>query len=101
MKTLEGWHERGKTNEKNDWDDYCKPGNEVDREVYDYFLDIMPPRTMRRGYFQVGEPKDHRKDDDGKWKGTYMTFAVEEQEDGSRKYVYLGNCFPGKWENQP
>lgn len=96
VKTLQGWHEYGETHEKNDWDDYCKPGDEVDREVYDHFLDILPPRTMKRGYFQVGEPYSMKQDKDGNWKETWTTFARE-----GNKYYYLGNCFAGKREHQP
>lgn len=96
VKTLQGWHEYGETHEKNDWDDYCKPGDEVDREVYDHFLDILTPRTMKRGYFQVGEPYSMKQDKDGNWKETWTTFARE-----GDKYYYLGNCFAGKREHQP
>ena len=55
LKTIEGWHKSG----CNSWDEYCKPGDMVDQGVADYFLDILPPRTMTRDYFQVGEPHSH------------------------------------------
>lgn len=51
LKTIDGWHKSG----CGDWDTYCKPGELVDEGVADYFLDILPPRTMKKGYFQVGE----------------------------------------------
>ena len=56
MKTLKGWEESGKN-----WDDFCKPGELVDEDVYWYFLNILPPRNMGAGYLQVGEPYDSRK----------------------------------------
>lgn len=55
LKTIEGWHKSG----CNSWDEYCKPGDMVDQGVADYFLGILPPRTMTRNYFQVGEPYSH------------------------------------------
>lgn len=47
LKTIEGWHKSG----CNSWDEYCKPGDMVDQGVADYFLDILPPRTMTSDYF--------------------------------------------------
>lgn len=99
VKTLQGWHEFAERTGQSNWDDYCKPGDEIDRETYDYFLDILPPRTMSRGYFQVGEPYSHAQDEDGKWKATWSTFCRSEHDDGSPQYIYLGNCFAGKDKN--
>ena len=98
IKTLKGWHEFAVTNKRNDWHDYCKPGDEIDEEAYDYFLDILPPRTMKRGYFQVGEPYDIVKNETGVFEETYSTFC--RRRDGARvRYFYLGNCFAGKDKN--
>ena len=94
IKTLEGWEKDGRS-----WGEYCKPGDEIDGAAYDYFLNVLPPCTMHYGYFQVGEPHSHRQDKDGKWRATWPTFGEGEHEDGSRKYIYLGNCFAGKSEN--
>ena len=55
IKTLKGWEESGKN-----WDDFCKPGELVDEDIYWYFLNILPPRNMGAGYLQVGEPYDSR-----------------------------------------
>ena len=93
IKTLAGWHEYAETHEKNGWDDYCHSGDQVDEEVYDYFLDILPPRTMRAGYFQVGEPSDSRMNPKtGRFEATYPTFA----QDSRGNFFYLGACFAGK-----
>lgn len=52
IKTLDGWH----NSPHDSWDAYCKPGDCVDEEVYDYFLNILPPRVMRNGYFKSENP---------------------------------------------
>lgn len=89
-KTLKGWHESGART----WDEYCQPGDEIDEEAYNDFLDVLPPHTLKRCYFQVGEPTDTKQDKNGKWRDTWPTFARE----GGR-YYYLGNCFTGEREN--
>lgn len=87
LKTIEGWHKSG----CNSWDKYCKPGDMVDQGVADYFLDILPPRTITRDYFQVGEPHSHAINPKTmKNCGTYATFAVR----GKETWEYCGNCFP-------
>ena len=86
LKTIEGWHKSG----CNSWDEYCKPGDMVDQGVADYFLDILPPRTMRRGYFQVGEPHNYaRNPKTGKQSDTYATFVRY----GKGIWQYRGNCW--------
>ena len=71
IKTLKGWEESGKN-----WDDFCKPGELVDEDVYWYFLNILPPRNMGAGYLQVGEPYDSRLNPKtGKYMATYSTFV--------------------------
>lgn len=97
IKTLKGWNESNART----WGEYCKPMDEIDEEAYNYFLNVMPPRTLRHGYFQVGEPYSHCKDANGNWKAVWPTFCKGQNADGSRKYVYLGNCFAGAWKNVP
>lgn len=71
IKTLKGWEESGKN-----WDDFCKPGELVDEDIYWYFLNILPPRNMGAGYLQVGEPYDSRLNPKtGKYMATYSTFV--------------------------
>ena len=93
IKTLDGWH----NSPHNSWDAYCNPGDYIDEEVYDYFLNILPPKVMRNGFFQVGEPFDSRKDpESGRFSSTYPTFEQGRNgETGERFYRYLGNCFAG------
>jgi hypothetical protein len=54
-RTFRGWQDSGLS-----FDAYFQPGDRVDEETYYYFLEILPPRSMREGAFQVGEPNDHR-----------------------------------------
>lgn len=88
LKTIEDWqNSRCRT-----WDEYCKFGDLVDQEVADYFLNILPPQTMKRGYFQVGEPHSYaRNPKTGKPSGTYATFVRY----GRGIWQYRGNCWTG------
>lgn len=88
LKTIEDWQNSGCRT----WDEYCKPGDLVDQEVADYFLNILPPRTMKREYFQVGEPHSYaRNPETGKPSDTYATFLRY----GKGIWQYRGNCWAG------
>ena len=88
LKTIEDWQ----NSECRTWDEYCKPGDLVDQEVADYFLNILPPQTMKRGYFQVGEPHSYaRNPKTGKTSDTYATFVRY----GKEIWQYRGNCWTG------
>ncbi|MCR2047837.1 hypothetical protein NSB25_11135 [Acetatifactor muris] len=92
IKTMAGWHEFAENNSNGSWDKYCKPGDLVDEGVYDYFLDVLPPRSMERGYLQVGEPHSHQMNvATGKVQATYATFRRAEK----GIWMYCGNCFAG------
>ena len=54
MKTLQGWNDR--TESPNYFGDYATKGDEIDSELYDYFLNIMPIIEHSSGVFQVDEP---------------------------------------------
>lgn len=89
LKTLAGWYE----SDCGSFEAYCKPGELVDEDMVDYFLNILPPRAMRAGYIQAGEPYSTAMDPEtNKTSGTYITFAKV------RKGVweYKGHCFPNK-----
>lgn len=94
-KPFKGWHDFSERTGKHNYYDYAKPGDEVDEETYNHFLDILPPVTMKHGYFQVGEPYSHREDDEGRWRATWATFIQE-----GDKYYYLGHCFAGETVNR-
>lgn len=65
---------------------YLEVGDQVDEGFYDYFINTLPPRTMRATLVQMGEPYSHI---DGK-----PTFATLSKEDGV--WIYKGNCFAGQ-----
>lgn len=77
-------------------------GQEVTEDVYDNFLNIMPPISLRGGQgwqagFQVGEPYCHRDDTrTGKWRPMFMTFTTS----GGR-YYYQGINFAGEVDSWP
>ena len=45
IRTMSGWEEyaEGKVGIEADFGKYCKPGDFVSQDIYDYFLDILPP----------------------------------------------------------
>ena len=70
LKTLEKWFESGLPTAE----DYLEPGDEVDADLIDYFLNVLPPRTNRAGLLQVGGEISTAKDANGHWRPTYLTF---------------------------
>ena len=94
-KPFNGWHKYCDETGNESYDDYAKPGDIVDEETFDYFLGILPPAMMKRGYLQVGEPYSAAKAEDGSWKKTWMTFAKK-----GDKYFYLGHCFIGEHKHR-
>lgn len=91
VKTLYGWSEFYDTTGKGSWYDYAEIGDTVSEDVVDNFLNMLPPRSMKYGYVQVGEAYNHVEDENGTVRATYMTFA---KLDGVWKYC--GNCFAGE-----
>lgn len=61
MKTLQGWNE----STASDFTKYAKPGDEIDYDLYWYFLGVVPPVYMAPGGFLMGEPVTHDRDGDG------------------------------------
>ena len=61
----------------------------IDTEMYDYFLNILPPITNSSTLMQVGEPYDHC--DKG---AIYITFSKE-----NGHWTYKGNCLKGSPQN--
>lgn len=72
---------------KQDWerdgDLRVKIGDVIDQDVFYQLRDCVPPQTLSKGLFQVGEAYDH--DDDGQ--ALYTTF--KHTNDG---WVYIGHC---------
>ncbi|WP_417301078.1 hypothetical protein [Enterocloster sp.] len=104
IKTIKGWEKFADehSGENTDWDAYCKPGDTVGEDVYDYFLNILPPRHLSQGLMQVGEPHSHMMNPEtGKYQATYATFETIGKSDGAIFYRYCGNCFAGSTKNMP
>lgn len=89
LKSIKGWEK----SEAASWGEYCKPGELVGEDVFDYFLNVLPPESLKKGYLQVGEPHGSRLNPrTGKYQSTYLTF-VSAGEKGV--YRYCGASFPG------
>lgn len=84
LKTLSGWRESGLPSVE----DYLEVGDEVDGEMLDYFLNVLPPRTNSAGLLQAGGEISTAKDANGRWRPTYLTFKRQ----GST-WRYAGRCF--------
>lgn len=66
---------------------FAQPGDVVDDEIVDYFLNILPPRTWKHNMMiQVGEAHDFVRG-----LPTYLTF-VRKWDDATPKWVYAGCC---------
>lgn len=78
------------------FDDLVEPGDSVDEAIVDNFRDILPPAMMLPGFLQVGEACDHVKDESGRYRATYATFA----KDQTGKWIFYGECFAGTTKNQ-
>ncbi len=87
MLTYELWHETGKS-----FSELALVGEEVDEEMVDYFINVLPPFSMRPGYVQVGEAHSHREDNNGNWRPTFLTF----EKNSSEQWIYRGPCFGGE-----
>lgn len=93
VKTYEGWHESGLPT----FEDYCSPGDEVDEATVDYFMNCVPPVTLRSDCSQAGEAHDTRKDPEtGQWRSTYTTFSRL----SSSLWRFEGYCFKGQTVNR-
>ena len=91
VKTMESWHGSGLS-----FDEYCFPGDTVGEDIVDYFVNIVPPVTLRFDCIQAGEEHSTERDDIGKYRATYLTF--HKIEDGLCRFV--GYCFEGENQNR-
>lgn len=81
MKTMAGWHESN----ANGFTNYVQVGDEVSEDIFDYFLNVLPPIYWTARLMQCSEPNNHV---DGK--PTYTTFKRE-----GGKIYYAGDCHRG------
>jgi len=79
MKTMKQWHES-----KLNFESFITPGDEIDSELFWYFLEVLPPRKQMAFGFLVGEPTRHDPET-----GEGMLDAFYESPDGKR-FFYGG-----------
>lgn len=93
VKTYEGWHESGLPT----FEDYCKPGGTVDEEMVDYFVNSVPPVTLRSDCTQAGEAYNTEQDPNtGSFRSTYTTFSRL----SPSLWRFDGYCFKGQTNNR-
>jgi hypothetical protein len=78
LKTYANW--------KGDMDEYLQVGDEVDEEMADHFLNVLPPACWRSDIIQIGEPYSHV--------GGRATYATLRKDSG--RWYYAGHCFRGE-----
>jgi hypothetical protein len=91
VKTMAGWTESGISN----FGDYCKPDEEVDRPLVDYFLGSVPPASHRSDYIQNGDPYSSAHDENNVLQPTYFTFSS-----ASGVWRFCGACLLGQTESK-
>ena len=90
----------GKERWTGDFSECFSPGDLVNAEIAEYFLDVLPPACYSSRFVQCGEPYSHAIDTDGKVKETYATFKAVKGtlSDIDSIGEYCGHCFKGKKE---
>lgn len=83
IKTYANW--------KGSLNDYLEIGDQVDEEMYNHFINVLPPATFNSYLVQIGEPYSISKEN----KSTYLTL---ERIEG--KWIYKGTCHRGDNINQ-
>lgn len=91
IKTMESWYGSGLN-----FEDYCFPGDTVGEDIVDYFVNVVPPVTLRYDCVQAGEEHSCERDDDGKYQATYTTF----HRTGDGRCRFDGYCFKGENQNR-
>lgn len=81
IKTYKDWEGR--------LEEYLNVGDEIDEEMYNHFLNVLPPAYWNNGILQVGEPADTF---GGKF--TFSTFTKV-----NNRFFYKGECYRGETEN--
>ena len=90
VKTLQGWLD----SDTNSFDEYVKEEDKVAVDIVNYFIELLPPRSYKSGFFQIGEPYDHIKE--GSRYGTFV--YLYKDENYKEVWQYKGNCLGGTCE---
>lgn len=85
VKTLRGWRESGLRT----FEEYCFPGDKVDDDMVQYFVDSVPPILMLSSCTQGGEAYSFEGDESGGHRATYITF----HDLGGGYWQFDGYCF--------
>ena len=93
IKTRQAWHDSGLSQ----FEDFCLPGDEVDGEMVEHFINAIPPIKMSSQCVQEGESHSTEFDNNvGRYRNTYATF----HRIGGGKWIFDGYCFYGENTNR-
>ena len=90
IKTLQGWLDSN----VDSFDDYVKENDKVAVDIVNHFIELLPPRSYKPGFFQIGEPHDHV--NEGARYGTFI--YLYKDENYKEVWQYKGNCLCGTCE---
>jgi len=101
VKTMDGWKAFADSNDgKGDFDYYCKPGDYVSEDIFDYFLNVLPPHRWSKDYLQAGEPDDYKLNlKTGIYQDTWTTFVRGPKIKGKQLWEFRGNCFTNETQS--
>ena len=85
VKTLKGWRESGLRT----FEEYCFPGDKVDDDMVQHFVDSVPPVLLLSFCTQAGEPYSHEGDERGAYRPTDATV----HDLGGGYWQFDGYCF--------
>lgn len=92
VKTMAGWYDSGLPT----FEDYAQPGDLVEQDIVDHFVNSVPPILMRESCTQAGEAYSIAMDDNGKYRETYTTF----HKTAGTVWKFDGYCFKGENVNR-
>lgn len=93
VKTRRAWHDSGLPS----FEDFCFPGDEVDREMVEYFVSVVPPIKTSPNCTQAGEAYSSEFSPRyGRYRDTHTTFHSI----GGGRWIFDGYCFYGENENR-
>lgn len=93
VKTYRAWRESGLSR----FEDFCFFGDEVDKAMVDYFMNVTPPIKMLSQCMQARAPYGTEFDNNmGLYRNTYITF----HRIGEEKWIFDGYCFYGENTNR-
>lgn len=84
MRSLIEWE----TGDHGPFSKYCQPFDQVDRDIYDHFMEVLPPIFKPSG-FMVSEPYDYDYECN---QSTYAAFCCV-----GGNYYFLGHIAPKKY----